>query len=80
MVRQAETLARLRKEKDYEDKLAVDLYTYLLSSLDAIPDMTPHEKGIVRTNLTFIMTESERHAYFFQRLLEMVLRNGESDY
>ena len=50
MVNQKDTLTRLNKEKEYEDKLASDLMIYYMGSLKDISDLSDNEnitdKGI----------------------------------
>ena len=80
MVNQAKTLARLHKERNYEEKLVDNLGTYFLSCLDSIPDLKQKEKEIIHKNLNIIMKESMKHNYQFTELIEMVLKNEEDNY
>jgi len=79
MPNQAKTLERLNKEKDYEEKLSEDLSTYCLASLKDIP-LSEEESEKVQQHIKTIMNDSIKHAHMFQRLIAMVLENGENTY
>jgi len=80
MVDQTQTLNRLNKEKQYEDKLASDILGYFISYLELINGLTEKEKQILRKDLSEIAHDSERHSYLFNQLIQMVLENGEDNY
>lgn len=80
LMNQTDTLARLNKEKDYEDRLAENLSNYFLNSLDSIPDITAEQREKTKDNLMIIMQESNKHAKWFDLLIQMVVENGEDNY
>jgi hypothetical protein len=80
MVNQTDTLERLNKEKEYEDKLSADLTDYFLTVLDDISDITPAEKEKIRTGLSLIAKESTKHKHMFDMLIQKVLEYGENNY
>jgi hypothetical protein len=80
MVNKSSTLARLNKEKEYEDSLVERLNSYFLASIDAIQDISDKEKNKLRESLLIILDESKRHSYLFNQLVQMVFENGENNY
>lgn len=80
MVNQFNTMERLRKEREYEDKLIIDLNHFIITELDNISDISEKERQAIKSNLNHIMTESTRHSFVFDSLLQMVLENGEREY
>jgi len=77
---QTEALARLNKEKEYEDKLATDLSDYFLYSLDSVEGLNEEEKEKIKENLEIIMHESRKHSYLFNQLIQLIVENGENNY
>jgi hypothetical protein len=80
MVNQTDALLRLNKEKDYEDKLVEDLSFYFIDYIDDISDLNETEKNKIKEFLNIIISESRKHSYMFNELVEMVLENGENNY
>ncbi len=80
MADQTDTLSRLNEEKDYEDRLAQNLSSYFLNSLDYIAGLSPAEKALAKESLTIIMQESFRHSHMFNMLVQWVVENGENNY
>jgi hypothetical protein len=80
MVDQKTTLDRLRKERDYEEKISKDLIDYFIFSLDYIKNLNEGEKEIIKKYLDIIYVESLRHKFAFEKLIHMVINNGEKDY
>jgi len=80
MVNQKDTLTRLNKEKEYEDKLASDLMIYYMGSLKDISDLSDNEKQKIKKILSKIASDSERHSHMFNMLIQIVLENGENNY
>jgi hypothetical protein len=80
MVSKEDTLARLNKEKEYEDSLVERLNTYFLASIDDIQDISDKEKNKLKEFLLIILDESKRHSYLFNQLVQMVFENGENNY
>ena len=80
MVNFTDALARLKKEKDYEDKLVYDLTTFFISSLDEISDLDYKKGQIVKEKLSKIASDSQRHSQMFNMLIEMVVKNGNNNY
>ena len=80
MPNQKETLNRLNKEKNYEDKLADTLLNYYLESIDQIFELTSTQRNKVRDYLSKIAHESQMHSSMFNLLINYVLNNGETEY
>ena len=80
MVNQTDTLARLNKEKDYEDKLVSNLSDYFIDSLEMIETLSAEDKNKIKDNLTTIRNDSIRHSYMFNQLIQRVMENGEDNY
>jgi hypothetical protein len=80
MVDQTETLARLNKEKGYEDHLAEHISEYFISSLDSISELTDYERKKIKDYLETIEAESRKHSYLFNQLVQIVIENGENNY
>lgn len=80
MVNQTDTLERLNKEKEYEDRLVDNLTNYFLYSLDAISDLAEEQREKVKESLGLIAHESRKHSYMFNNLVQMVVENGENNY
>ena len=80
MVNQTDALARLNKEKGYEDKLAADLSDYFITSLDYISDLNESLRETVREGLNTISSESRGHNHKFNMLIQMIVENGEDNY
>jgi ferritin-like protein len=79
MADQTETLKRLNKEKDYEDKLAEDLTNYFIYSLDSI-DLKDEERKKLKESLEIISSESRKHSHMFSQLIQSIVENGEDNY
>jgi hypothetical protein len=77
---QTETLERLNREKNYEDKLAEDLSYYFIDSIDFLSELNEDEKAKIRKSLNVIIAESRKHSYMFNELVQMVVENGEDNY
>lgn len=69
-------LERLNLDKNYEDKLVVDLTDYFLICIDTIPDITPSQKEQIKLKLSMIIDDSRRHSFLFDDLINMVLEDG----
>ncbi|MFZ1970887.1 MAG: hypothetical protein WAU65_01765 [Candidatus Nanoarchaeia archaeon] len=80
MVNEVDSLARLKKEREYEDDLVYDLINVFLLSLKEISDLKHEEETIVRDRLTKIASDSKRHSHLFETLIEMVIKNGDNNY
>ena len=78
MVNKTDTLARLNKEKDYEDKLVCDLNDYFLNCLDDINDISQEDKDYINEKLSIIINESMNHSRMFNELIQVVF-NDEKD-
>jgi hypothetical protein len=70
-------LARLRRERDYEDSLVEKLDSYVISRLNSIPDISESERELIRREITIIIHDSMRHEYLFGNMMQMVLENNE---
>ena len=77
---QTEALARLNKEKDYEDKLAADLSDYFIVSLDSIKELSEDERKKIKETLEIMNNETRKHSYMFNQLIQFIVENGEADY
>ena len=80
MANQKETLNRLNKEKNYEDKIAENLLNYYIVSLENISDLTESEKKKIEKTLNTIAHDSQMHSSLFNVLINYVLNNGETEY
>ena len=80
MVNQTDTLSRLNREKNYEDKLVDNLNNYFIYSLDNIKDISVDEKDKIKQILETIMKESHNHSFMFDQLIQMVIEHGEDTY
>ncbi len=80
MVGFKKTLDRLNKEKEYEDKLVIDLNHFIVTNLDSISGLTGVERDLIRRNLNKIIAESTRHKFIFSELVQMVVERGEGNY
>jgi hypothetical protein len=72
MVSKQDALDRLNKEKDYEDQLVRNLDYYFISVLDDIPMLSEDQKKRIRRSLDIIRSDSMRHSYMFDQLVQMV--------
>jgi len=77
MVSQEELIKILNNEKDYEDRIAADLFYYIETSLDGISDMSSEEKKRALSVFSAIGKESMKHSQMFTKLIEMCLEDGE---
>ena len=80
MVNQTDTMARLNKEREYEDKLVEVLSDFYIYTLDYIDDIDSAKKERISEILTKIKVDSIMHSEKFNMLLQMVLENGEDNY
>lgn len=80
MVNLTDTLARLNKEKDYEDELVYNLMTFFISSIDEISDIDDNNGKVIKQMLSQIVSDSKRHSQMFSMLIEMVIKNGNNNY
>jgi len=80
MVDRQEALARLNKEKEYEDSLADKLGSYFLISLDSIQDLSDKEKKKLKESLSIIQEDSTRHSYLFNQLVQLVFKDESDNY
>ncbi len=80
MVTQVDSLARLKKEKEYEDDLVYDLLNVFISSLKEISNLKAEDEVVVRDKLKRIASDSERHSRLFNNLIEMIIKNGNNNY
>ncbi len=74
---QKELLEVLNKERNYEDKIVRDLFSYINHSLKNIPDLTGEEKKRVEVVLSKIAYESGGHSRMFTKLIERCLKDDE---
>ena len=72
MVSKKDALDRLNFEKDYEDQLVRNLDYYFISVLDDIPLLSEEQKKKIRRSLDIIRSDSMRHSYMFDQLVQMV--------
>ena len=75
-----DTLARLNMEREYEERIVSELHTYFLASLENISDITDQEKGEIRNKLLDLITDSKRHSFLFNTLMQEVLEHEDADY
>ena len=75
MVTQQEAMDRLNKEKELEEKLAMDLSIYFIDCLEEIKELKDSERQTLRQDLLKIRQDSQRHAFMFNQLLQKVLEN-----
>jgi hypothetical protein len=75
VVNQANTLARLNKEKDYEEKIVRDLGYFIIDEIQNLRDLTEEEKQKVTENMTVITLESAKHSFLFNQLVQMVMED-----
>ncbi len=80
MVNFTDSLARFKKEKEYEDDLVSSLTKFFISSLKSISDLNAKEEKIVRDRLTRIASDSKIHSSLFNTLMKMVIENGDNNY
>jgi hypothetical protein len=80
MVLQKEALEILNREREYEDKIASDLFNYILSNFAEIDSITEQERREVKKILRKIGNESLEHSRMFTELIEFCVKNGESNY
>lgn len=80
MANQKETLNRLNKERDYEDRLADNLLNYYIVSLEKISDLNEKQKKEIERVLSIIAHDSQGHSSLFNVLINYVLNNGETEY
>jgi hypothetical protein len=80
MVNQTETLNRLNKEKNYEDRLVADLTEYFIFSLESVTDIDKQQRKQIQSSLERIKYESMDHSDMFNNLIQLVMENGEDNY
>lgn len=80
MVNQIDALKILNREKNYEDKLFLDLAYYCEACMSDIKDLNSEEKQKVVKILGKIGHESLRHKNLFVELIGMVIENEETEY
>lgn len=80
MVNQKEALKELNKEREFEDKIASDLYNYYILLIDKISDLSEFQKSKIREKFNILANESELHRNMFSKLIEYVIENGEDNY
>ena len=80
MLTRDEALARLKKEREYEDHLVDVLSNYLLDCLDDIPGLSEEQISKTRKGLEEIRIDSIRHSLTFGELTQMVLQDGKDKY
>jgi hypothetical protein len=68
-------LQRLNQDKNYEDKLVIDLTEYFITCLDFIPNLTKYEKEQLKLKLNILIDDSRRHSFLFNDLIDVVLNN-----
>ena len=80
MVKKEETLLRLKKESDYEEKISTDLSAYFLESLSEIEELTEEEKHELNNKLQEIQDDSIKHKNMIVRLIDYVTENGKDSF
>ncbi len=70
-------LERLRKERDYEDALVRRLNNNIIIKLDEIKDLSEHERKVLKKELGIIVSDSMRHEFLFNNLMQTVLEEDE---
>ncbi len=80
MVNQKKTLSRLNKEKDYEERLSKNLSNYFLDCLPEIKDLDDKQKKEIEKGIKMVMHESIKHEHMINRLIQMIMENGENKY
>jgi hypothetical protein len=74
------TLDILNREKEYEDKLVDLLLNYYANCVDDIHDIKDKDKIIINKYISIITSDSRRHSYMFNSLVQMVFENEENNY
>lgn len=80
MLTKEDAIALLTEDRNVEEKLAYDVDTYILGSLDEIKDINPEEKSLIYDTLTVISRDSIRHSAIFTDLLQKVFQRGKELY
>jgi len=80
MVTKVETIGRLKKEREYEDKLAEHLKLKFLDSVNSIKDISDYERKRLIETLNIIVNDSIKNTNTFDKLLESIEENGEDNY
>jgi len=80
MVNQAKTLERLNKEKNYEERLAKNLSIYCLQCLKDIKGLSKKQIKKIEENISIMQSDSLKHEHMINKLIEMVIENGENTY
>jgi hypothetical protein len=78
MLNKEQALGKLSSARDYEEKIAQDLNSFYLSSLQEIADLSRSEKNEVELVLKTIIRESWEHNTLFTHMIEQVLESGKS--
>ena len=77
MVNQKELLKILNEERDYEDKIADDLFNYINYSLKEMNTISDKERDAVKKTISMIANESLKHRQMFTKLIERCLSDEE---
>lgn len=80
MLNRIETIERLNKEKDYEDRLVKNLTHYFIDCLNDIPDINGQERKNLEEYLNIIKFESMAHSELFNKMIQKVMENGQNNY
>jgi hypothetical protein len=80
MITKEETLIRLKKESDYEEKISDDLSNYFLECLEEVDELTYEERRELKNKLQEILEDSVKHKNMIVKLIEYVENNGKDSY
>ncbi|MBR9706760.1 hypothetical protein GOV14_07015 [Candidatus Pacearchaeota archaeon] len=80
MVNKTETLKRLNKEKNYEEKITKDISYYLIDRIDLIKDLSEMEKNVVIEKLSKIATSEIKHSQILSDIIQLVMETEKDQF
>ena len=80
MVSKAETIAKLKKERDYEEKLVIHLKEHILNKIDSVRDISDYEKKRLCEVVNTLIRDCLKNSDTLNLLIQQIDENGEDDY
>ncbi|MFH1209682.1 MAG: hypothetical protein V1663_02750 [archaeon] len=80
MVTKVETIGRLKKEREYEEKLVLHLKEQFLNSIDSVKNMSEYERKRLSEVINLIIRDCLKNSDTLNILIQDLGENGEDNY
>lgn len=80
MVVKEEALIELRKDREYEEKIFLNLSDFILFNLESLEDVNLKEKEKIKSHLKILMEDTINHKDLFNMLIDYILKSNKDIY